>query len=146
MGYFLNKVSNTVKLMQAHLRDDVPSLVIDGSICDFKILPLVTLNPILVLVLVPVLDLLVSPVLRYMMLHPSILKRLGLGAICTLLSTLSLLALEGIGERYFNMDSAACILYGHSVVEGQTELSSYWLILPIILLTLAEIFIYIPGM
>ena len=131
--------------MQNHLRDDVPSLIIHGSVCDFKIYPLTSLNPALVLVLVPVLDLVVSPVLRYLMLHPSILKRLGLGTICTLLGTLSLLALEVIGERYFNMEGVACMFSKLTESEVQADISSYWLILPIVLVTLAEIFIYIPG-
>ena len=135
--------------MQTRLREDIPSFVIHGSFCDFEICPLVLLNPVLVLVLVPLFDLLVSPVLRYKMLHPNILKRLGLAAVCTLLSTLSILALEGIGERYFGMENAACIFNKYlDVSEEQTsaEISSLWLVLPIVLVTVAEIFIYIPGM
>ena len=122
----------------------MPSLAIHREICDFELFPLASLNPLLVLVLVPILDLLVTPVLRYVMLHPSILKRLGLGAVCTLLSTLSLLALEGVGEEYFNMMGNACMLSKDSASE-RGSISSYWLVLPIVLISLAEVFIYIPG-
>lgn len=123
------------------MKGNISSLAFHGKTCDFEITALSALNPALLLVLVPVLDLLLVPLLRHAMLHPTILKRIGMGAMCTLMSVLSVLALEGIGTH---TDSDACMFNDYGYQE-KSELSSYWLFLPIILATMAEIFIYIPG-
>lgn len=132
--------------MKNQFNKDMQSIVFHQGACGFTISVLALINPIVLLVLLPLLDLLVIPFLRHIMLHPSILKRLGIGSLFILLSTLSLLMLEGIQDQVFTVESSgACVLSQHVEVEEGSAMSSYWLILPEFLITLAEIFIFIPG-
>lgn len=136
---------NTISLVKDHFSDDMQDFVFHGDRCDLELSQLAAVRPILLLALVPILDLLVVPLLRCTALHPSILKRLGAGAVFTLLSTLSLLALETV---VFGTESSGkvCVLSktGETQLE-RGEFSSYWLILPTALLTVAEVFLFIPG-
>lgn len=136
------QVYDTVGWMEGHMKNSTSNLVIHWKVCDFKISALTALSPVLLLTLIPVLDLLVIPLLHHAMLHPTILKRLGIGAMWTLLSVLSVLALEAIGDRNYGVESDTCMMVYN---QGRNKMSSYWLILPVTLVTIAEIFIYIPG-
>lgn len=141
------QVYNTLNLMESHMKGNISRLAIHWKVCNFEISVLSASRPALLLILIPVLDLLLVPLLRHAMLHPTILKRLGIGSMCTILSVFSVLALEGVGDRYYSAESDICMfnhrMYGR---QGRNETSSYWLFLPMILATIAEIFIYIPGM
>jgi hypothetical protein len=139
------QVKNTTSLMDGHMKGNISSLVFQWEVCNFKVSILSASSPALLLFLVPVLDLLVVPVLRHAMLHPTILKRLGVGAVWTLLSVLSALTLEGVGHKYQSDVREVCMFDRHAL-QGWNEMSSYWLFLPMVLTTVAEIFIYIPGM
>lgn len=136
------QVFNTINRMVDHMKGNISSLAVHGEMCDFEISVLGALNPALILVLIPVLDLVLVPLLRHAMLHPTILKRLGFGATCALLSVLSALTLKGVGDRYSESDIC---MFNNGAQHGRNEMNSYWLFLPTTLATMAEIFIYIPG-
>ena len=136
------QVVSTIRLMNTQEMQTI----VHRNPCDFKVSLLQLLNSVILFVLLPVLDLLVIPFLRHIMLHPSILKRLGIGALCILLSTLSLFTLEGVQDQVLTEESGeACVLSGQGGVKDGSGISLYWLILPELLITLAEIFIFIPG-
>ena len=138
------QVYNTISLVTNHYNDDVKSLVLHWGVCDFRLSALSAINPTILLLLLPILDLLIVPLLRHIMFHPSILKRLGIGAFCILMSALSLLALEGIRDQVFTENGSGGVI-NKQEEEVDNQISSYWLILPETLITLAEIFVYIPG-
>ena len=132
-------------LMQDHMDGGIPHIDIHDSICSLQVPTLYAMNSVLLLLLVPLTDLIATPFLRHIMLHPSILKRLGIGGICVLLSMLSLLTLNGIGDCYFSTASDVCIFNSHLSSQESTTISAYWLVVPMILATLGEILIYIPS-
>ena len=134
-----------VGLMESHMKNSTSSLVVHWKVCDLKISAIKALGPVVLLTLIPILDLFVVPLLHHAMLHPTILKRLGIGATWTLLSVLSMLALEVIGDRHYRVGNDMCMIANHYAYHEINQMSSYWLILPVILTTIAEIFIYIPG-
>ena len=127
------------------MKGNISHFEIHGRYCDFEMSALNALNPVLLLLLIPVLDLVLVPLLRHAMLHPTILKRLGIGAGCTLLSALSLLTLEGVEDRRSSEESDVCVFDTRTVYREKRDVNSYWLFVPMVLVTIAEIFIYIPG-
>ncbi len=131
-------------MIQDHMINGIPDFSANWTFCDFKVSTLTGLNAGLLLVVIPALDLIIVPLLRHAMIHPSIRKRLGIGGLCALLSVLSLLGLEGIGDHYFSAGSDNCLFDGHTSALERNEISSYWLVLPMVLVTLAEIFINVP--
>ena len=138
------QIFGTIHLVQGHMEDDLPQISTYWQSCTFEISTLSAINAILLLALIPVLDLLMVPLLRHAMIHPSILKRLGVGGIFTLLGMLSLLTLEGLGDRSFSGGSNTC-MFGKDTSQESNGMSGYWLILPMVLVTLAQIMIYIPS-
>lgn len=138
------QVYGTINLMESHMKGNISRLALHWKVCDFRVSVLSASHPVLLLILIPVFDLLLVPLLRHAMLYPTILKRLGIGATFMLLSVLSMLALEGVGGRYYSGDSDVC-MFNDDAYQERNEMSSYWLFLPMILATIAEIFIYIPG-
>ena len=136
------QVLTTIDLVENHMETNISSFAVVWEICDFKISALSAAKPVLLLMLIPALDLLVVPMLRHAILHPAILKRLGFGAICMLLSVISLLLLEGISDQY--LDAGDNCIFSECVA-SKSKMSPYWLFLPVTIGTVAEIFIYIPG-
>lgn len=129
------------------MESNISSFTVAWKICDLKISVLSITKPVLLLMLIPALDLFMVPTLRHAMLHPTILKRLGIGAICMLLSVISLLVLEGISDQYLSVGARDnCIFDEHAASkELKSKMSPYWLFLPVTIGTVAEVFIYIPG-
>lgn len=126
------------------MADDIPQLTMHWKNCGLEVSFLNVLNVILLLVLVPLLDLVVIPILRHMMLQPSILRCLGLGGILTFMSVLSVFALEGITDHYSKSSDSQCMFATEGVSKERAEVSGYWLFLPVVLVTLAEILLYVP--
>lgn len=137
------QVFNTLNLIQSHKAEDVPQLAVHWKNCGLEASSLNVLNIVLLLVLVPLMDLVIVPILRHMMLQPSILKCLGMGGVLTFMSILSLFALEGIEEHYSS--ETQCIFDSDGISEKSAAVSVYWLFLPMVLVTIAEIMLYIPS-
>ena len=125
---------------------DIPQLVMQWKNCGLEMSWLNALNIMLLLLLIPILDFVVVPLLRHMVLQPSILKCLGMGGIFTFLSVLSLFTLEGVNDHYFISKEASDICVLASNEDSQdVALNGYWLLLPILFVTLAEILIFVPS-
>lgn len=144
--YFFIQVINTLSLIQTHM-SDIAQLDVHWNNCGLEVSLLNALNVILLLVLIPFLDLVVIPILRHMMLQPSILKCLGLGGVLIFTSVLSVFTLEGVVEHYSSSSEArdGCMFASEGISEEMETLSGYWLIIPMVLVTLAEILLYVPS-
>ena len=143
---FFTQVINTLSLTQSHMAD-VLQLAVQWKNCGLKVSLLNSLNVILLLLLLPLLDLVVIPILRHILLQPSILKCLGLGVVLTFTSVLSLFALEGVVDHYSSSSKSydECMFAIEGDSEERETLSGYWLFLPMVLATLAEILLYVPS-
>ena len=87
---------------------------------------------------IPLMDLVIVPFLGNF--NPSIRKRMGIGAIMAFLGLLSLFLMEATRKYTSNQ---VCMFSEH-VSNSQLNISIYWVFFPILLKTLAQIFIYIP--
>ena len=106
------------------------------------------LNVISILVIIPLLDKIVFPCLRQY--TPNMLKRIGIGYFLSILSPLILLVLEGVGHHQSELSGNAtqqCMFNETQVPAADPlELSSAWVVLPHLFITLTEIFIYTSSM
>lgn len=103
------------------------------------------INAFVLLAFIPLLDLIVMPLLQNC--SPSILKRLGLGTMLALASLLALCLMEGVGSHHAGREGVkeVCMFDADGVGEEQLKINIYWTLLPVITVTLAEVFIYIPS-
>ena len=120
---------------------NIATLKLQTSICDINITSTDGINAILILTLIPLLDLLLVPMLSHC--YATILKRLGVGATLAFLSILVLFLFEAIGSHATGDE--VCMFNASSQEQGQLHINVYWIILPLVLVTLAELFIYIPS-
>ena len=107
------------------------------------------LNVVSILVIVPLLDKIVFPCLREY--TPNMLKRIGIGYFISILSPLVLLVLEGVGHHQSGLTGIATVqqcMFKETQVPAADplELSSAWVVLPHLFITLAEIFTYVSSM
>ncbi len=102
----------------------------------------------LLLTLIPFLDLILVPFLRYTTVNPSILKRLGIGAALAVLSVFILFLMEvmgSYGEGVSERDTV-CMFSVDERPPARLAVDVYWLLPSLLIVTVAEIFIFIPSM
>lgn len=131
----------TVGVMAGHMNGTLPTLELHTDMCDVKVSVTDGTNALLILTIIPLLDLLIVPMLQNC--YATILKRLGFGATLAFLSILVLFLFEAFGSH--SSDDLICMFNSSNREHGQLHLSVYWVFLPIVLVTLAELFIYIPS-
>jgi dipeptide/tripeptide permease len=102
----------------------------------------------LLLMLIPFLDLILVPFLRYTIVNPSILKRLGIGAALAVLSVFILFLMEVVGsyDEGVSGGDAACMFNADERPPARLAVDVYWLLPSLLIVTVAEIFIFIPSM
>lgn len=116
------------------------SLTINTDLCQVNISLLSTANAFILTMFIPVLDLFVVPLLRYTFINPSIMKRLGFGSFLAFGTALSIFVMHMVG----NLHSKLCI-FRFIDSSLKMDVNVYWIFVPVVLLTISEVFIYIPG-
>ncbi len=105
-------------------------------------------NVALVLLLIPVLNFLLFPFMREYM--PNMLKRIGMGVVLTLLAQVSILAVSRAGAHR-DRTVQQCMFHDNfsnstAVKDYQyTSVSEYYVLLPHVLLTVAEVLVNITS-
>ena len=115
------------------------SLRLQTSFCDVRFAVNDVISSILVLTFVPVLDLLIVPLLGNF--NPSIRKRMGTGAFLCCVSVLILLVMEAVGRP--SNSQSICMF---SDQEERLSINVYWILFPSLIMTIAQVLIYISGM
>ena len=104
-------------------------------------------NILTIIVVVPILDQIVYPILREY--TPSLLKRIALGYAFTFITPVLLLIYEHVGHHNSvltaTMAGRQCIFNGSDPDVDQLQLSSYFVLIPYILFSLGEIFVNISS-
>lgn len=131
--------------MSDHMTGSLARLKTGTEMCHIEISLTDSVSAALLLVLVPVIDLALVPFLRYITINPSILKRLSFGATLASLGMLALFLIEAMGSYVGNTGDATCVFNADKQPPAQLAVNVYWLVLPIVIMTVAEIFIYIPS-
>ena len=122
-------------------------LKIGTEMCHIDIAFSDSMSAVLLLTLIPLLDLILVPFLRYTTVNPSILKRLSIGATLAMLSVFVLFLIEAVSSYEGMTGDAACPMFNADEQPPvQLAVDVYWLLLPLIITTVAEIFIFIPSM
>ena len=130
-------------MMVDHTSGTLPRLEVQTLLCGVEVTLTDVISSLLLLALIPVIDLFIVPFLRYWALNPSILRRLSMGAILAFTSVLIPLLMEGFGGHTPAGDSCMFNTYQESQTKLNVDVN--WLFLPLVLVTLAEILIYIPS-
>ena len=136
----VSQVSGTIGIMADHMNGTIAAVNMETKLCGVELTVTDGISAAVLLTLIPLLDLIVVPLLGYA--NPGILKRLGLGASLAFLSMLTLLLMEGIGKH--TSGDQVCMFNVAESAQGKLEISVYWVILPLLIVIVAEIFIYIP--
>ena len=135
---------DTIGLMASNMKGTLAHLSIKMELCQVNVTLMDGINAVLLLVFIPILDLIIVPLLRHSLINPSILKRLGLGSFLAFATVFSMFITHVIGDQTARVTTCMFIDYKpHSAV---IDVDVYWLLVPIFIGTLAEVFIYIPGM
>lgn len=124
------------------MQGSLASFEVHWTICEVGFTITDAISALLLLTIIPILDLLIVPFLQSS--FPSILGRLGFGASLALLSLLSLFTIEGIGGHSLGDQVCMFNTVAEEEARGHLEVNVYWIFLPLTLVTLAEVFIYIP--
>lgn len=133
--------------MSSHMTGSLAQLKLSTELCLTDVTLSDSVSAVLILTLIPLLDLVLIPFLRYATVNPSILKRLSIGATLAMLSVFILFLIEAIGSHSGGTDAGdAVCMFSANEQPTQLGVNVYWLILPIIIVTVAEILIYIPSM
>lgn len=135
----LLQVFGTMGLLVAHMNNTIASIDFQTALCGVEFTLTDGISAILLLTFIPFLDLLAVPFLRHR--NPSILKRLGIGATLAFLSMLTVFLMEGIGKH--TPGDRVCMF--NTEEPGKLEVNAHWVVLPLAIVTLAEIYIYIPS-
>lgn len=135
-----------IRLMSGHMVGSLAQLKISTELCQVYITLSDSISAILLLSFIPFLDLILVPFLRYTTINPSILKRLSFGATLATLSVFILFLFEAIGSHNGIPGDESCMFSADDELPSQLSVNVYWLLLPLITVTAAEIFIYIPSM
>ena len=133
------QVFDTIGLMADNMSGTLASLTIDTNLCEVDISLLNATNALVLIALIPLLDLLVVPMLRHAFLNPSITCRLGIGSLLAFVAAFSIFMIHLEGD----LSLPLCIFT--NVLPLKMDIDVYWILLPTLLLTVAEVFIYIPG-
>ena len=108
--------------------------------------------PLTLALSVPIYEFVILPILRYRTL--SMLKRMGVGLVLSLLGVLCLFIMDFSGHAKASFKSmpveTECLLYSNNTVQDWTSgslipLDPRYLILPSILVALGEMQVYIPS-
>jgi len=138
------QINGVLTLLQANWTEYVLSFELKK--CSLGVSMLSMVYVALVLTLLPILNLVVVPVLRHLMCHPSILKCVGIGGILSLLSALTMFALQGFIDRTSASTEEQCIfLDSEPVIEENGPISMYWMLLPVTIHAIAQIMLYVPS-
>ena len=135
------QVFGTVGMMASHMNMSLATLKLRTGVCGIEVTVTDGINAILILTIIPLLDLLLVPMLRNC--YATILKRLGVGATLAFLSILVLFFFETFGSHVEGKHM--CMFNAGERETGQLHISVYWILLPLVMVTLAELFIYIPS-
>ena len=135
------QVFGSVGVMAGHMDLSLVTMKTKTEVCDIEVTIADSISAILILTLIPLLDLLLVPMLRNC--YATILKRLGAGATLAFLSIVVLFLFEAFGSHTSSAGEEICML--RSSEQGQLHINVYWILLPLVMVTLAEIFIYIPS-
>ena len=132
--------------------------------CGFSDQLVLLVNVVLVLTFIPFLNSLLYPFLREYM--PNMVKRMGLGSILATVAQLSLLIISGIGSlRKFTGSHSQCAFSwnytsdtpvelgtdgaGYAYTDGggyvYSPVSEYYMLIPLVFVTVAEVFINITS-
>lgn len=128
-------------LMASHMNMNLATLKLRTSVCGIEVTITDGINALLILTFIPLLDLLIVPMLRNC--YATILKRLGIGATLAFLSVLVLFFFEGVGPHASG--EQMCMFNAAERERDQLHISVYWILLPLVMVTFAELFIYIPS-
>ena len=135
------QVFGSVGMMAGHMDMTLATLKLRAGVCGVEVTVMDGINALLILTIIPLLDLLVVPLLRNC--YATILQRLGLGASLAFLSMLVLFLFEALGSH--SSGDQICMFNASTRERDQLHISVYWILLPLVMVTLAEIFIYIPS-
>lgn len=126
--------------MATHMNGTLATERLGAEFCEVDFTIMAGVNALVILLLIPVLDLAVIPLLQN--LNLSILRRIGVGSFLTLISLVMLLLLEGTGRH---SSDGVCMFSTGEELEGNLEVNVYWVLLPLVTVTVAELLVYIPG-
>ncbi len=126
--------------MAFNMNGTFPSVTINTDLCHVNISLLSATNALILAILIPILDLFVVPLLRYVLINPSIMKRLGFGSFLAFGTALSIFVLHTVG----NVQSRLCI-FQFNDSSLKMDVNIFWILVPVVILTISEVFIYIPG-
>ena len=134
--------------MSSHMSGSLAQLNIGTEMCHIDIALSDSIHAVLLLMLIPFLDLILVPFLRYTTVNPSILKQLSIGATLAVLSMFVLFLIEAVGSYDTGMSGvdAACMFSADEKLTARLAVDVYWLLLPLLIVTVAEIFIFVPSM
>ena len=133
-------------MMSNHMSGSLAQLNVGTEMCHIDIALSDCISAVLLLTLIPLLDLVLVPFLRYTTVNPSILKRLSIGATLAVLSVFILFLIEAVGSYEGVTGDAVCMFNAEEKPPARLAVDVYWLLLPLIIMTVAEIFIFIPSM
>ena len=147
---FFFQVFGAIEVMSHHMSGSLAQLNIGTAVCHVNIALSDSISAALLLTLIPLLDLILVPFLRYTTVNPSILKRLGFGAALAVMSMFILFLIEVMGSYDKGVMSgggdAACMFSEDQRPPVQLAVNIYWLLPSLLIVTVAEIFIFIPSM
>ena len=125
--------------MASQLNGTLVSLHLQTRFCDVRFAVNDVISSILVLTFVPILDLVIVPLLGNF--NPSIRKRMGIGAFLCCVSVVILLVLEVVGRQ----SGSQTICMFNDAQEERLSINVYWILLPSLIMTIAQVLIYISG-
>ena len=138
------QINDVLTLLQAIWPEYMLSF--EWKTCSLEVSMLSMVYVALVLTLLPILDLVVVPVLRHLMCHPSILKCVGIGGMLTLFSAVTMFALQGFIDRTSPSTEEQCIFFdSETTIQGNGPVSMYWMLLPVSIHAIAQIMLYVPS-
>lgn len=136
--YFLQTLDSPLSLFVIHTRPsgDHPLH------CSTNFFISNAVNLIVYTVLIPVYEFIVYPLFRRYVL--TMLKRIGLGMMIAVVAVFIFFVLDLVGHHEHS--SVECMFYWNENPETQLHLDPRWLLLPIVLMSLGEFLVFIPGM
>ena len=144
------QVFGAIGVMSHHMSGSLAQLNIGTAVCHVNIALSDSISAALLLTLIPLLDLILVPFLRYTTINPSILKRLGFGTALAVMSMFSLFLIEVVGSYNKGVMSgegdAVCMFSEDETQLARLAVNVYWLLPSLLIVTIAEIFIFIPSM
>lgn len=130
--------------MASNMKGTLAHLSIRMDLCQVDITLMDGINAALLLVFIPILDLFIVPLLRHSLFNPSILKRLGLGSFLAFVTVFLMFIIQAVGDQTGRV--MTCMFNDYEPHGAVLDVDVYWLLVPILIGTITEVFIYIPGM